>query len=151
MKGVIKIKNKHSGKVWGYHLVEEIGDLDEAFKKVIEENKYYQKSKIFPALIPETVYEGEEAEKVLALFLFPKNPRVKYGDSCFEYVKDNGISKRLNRTVDWLVENFKDEKYEFLIEMTGAKRIEAFVFEEKVLKEQYSFRNSQFPKYKTEY
>lgn len=151
MKGVIRIKNKYSGTIWGYYLIDEIGSLDEAFNKIIEENRYLQKTKILPALIPETVYEGEEAEKVLALFLFPNISRVKYGESCFEHVSDKGISKWLNRTIDWLVENFEDKRYEFLIEMTGTNRFEAFVFDEKVLKERYSFMHSQSPKYRTMY
>lgn len=146
MRGIFRIKNKKSGKIWGLYIAEDINNLQQEFERVTSEYKAYKRCKVLSLLEPELVWSGEDAEKELASYRFPQISRVSYNDKCYDYVNNKRVAKRIEKALDWLVGTFDGNAYHFLLSINEDDQVDAAVYRNEVLYEEYSFNNSGTPK-----
>ena len=146
MRGIFRIKNRISEKVWGYFVAEDINNLQQEFERVIGEQKRYQRSRAFTCFEPEYVWAGDNAELELAKYVLPQLSRVQYNMSCYKQINNNQIIKRIDRSLDWLTEVYKGPEYKFLIDVNDENRVIAIVLRNNTPYEEYEFSNTGKPK-----
>lgn len=139
MKGVFRIVNPSTSKVYGYYAIDDIEDLDSEFRRIVDSDRHFQRRKDCNEFVPELVEITEDTNRRLAYYLWPQLARLQYNDNCFEYLVDKKYSRTIDTIIDWLVDHYQSPGYSFIIDAPKRTLIYAYVYERGNLLERYGF------------